>query len=130
MNAASSSTIAASARNTLRMRTRSPPRQQRRNAEILGELVEPTQHRRHDRHAVARPLDLALAAALARQSDRVEPRQHLRGLEVAQVAVDLRREGVERHEARDVERHDELARTGTARDVSIEIDDVASERGA
>src|SRR5215475_14683388 len=87
------------------------------DGELLRQRIELRQHRGQDRHAVARPLGLTLPAALAGQADGVDPRQHLRVLEIAQMPIDLGLERLQRQEARDIERHHELARVGLAGEV-------------
>src|SRR5262249_22656899 len=103
---------------------------QRSDADLAGELVELGDELARHRHAVREPVGAPGAALFARQPHLVEARQRLRGAQVAQVAVDVALERVERREAGDVERDDEVPGVADVGVVEVEVEHVAAEGGA
>src|SRR5262245_33841881 len=112
------------------MPARSCARAKRGDGERLCELVDLRQDRRIERHAVALPLGPARRPTHAGDANIVTARQPPRRDKIANVAIDLSLERVERHEPGNIECDDELPDIAVTARRRGEIANLAAERRA
>src|SRR5207244_4676353 len=79
------------------------------------------------RHAILEPISAARPPLLTGQTHHIETRQWLRRAQIAQMAIHLSLERVERRETRHIERDDEVPGIAGISVVEIEVEHLAAE---
>src|SRR5205085_10043806 len=103
---------------------------QRRDVELFGHAIERAHHGTRDRNSVAAMGRDPFGALFAGIPDALDAGHPLGGTQAAHELVDRRLELREAAEGARIDREDRLARVGRAREILVEVDDVAAHRGA